>query len=212
MDKCECNKCKRMKHSIKKQAVMARNCSYISQTELGEKANVSRRTVYMLEVGRPLTVNHLLSISKALEIGFIIGKSGMPCEKDGKLLRRQLRDLRIKHDLTQAEMGEAIGVKRHAVTLYESGARAPRMTALVKIAEIFDDCFVIGETADWLDDLYFKLGTQGVHNPYKLKGDWPHGKNWVYQKKGCRCDKCREAHRIARREQMERQKARQAKA
>lgn len=49
-----------------------------------------------------------------------------------------IKRLRLKHELTQAELGKIAGVTDKAVSTWESGAAAPRMGAIEKIAKHFN--------------------------------------------------------------------------
>ena len=49
-----------------------------------------------------------------------------------------IKDLRIKYGLTQAELGEIAGVTDKAVSSWEKGNAEPRMGAIQKIAEHFN--------------------------------------------------------------------------
>lgn len=61
------------------------------------------------------------------------------------ILGEQLKKLRMEHKLTQAEMGEIMGVSARVYAYYESGARFPKKSsAIADVAMHFD------VTADWL--------------------------------------------------------------
>ena len=48
-----------------------------------------------------------------------------------------IKSLRIKHGLTQAEFGEIAGVSDKAVSTWENGTAEPRMGSVQRIAEYF---------------------------------------------------------------------------
>ena len=47
-----------------------------------------------------------------------------------------IRNIRLKHLMTQRDLAEAIGVSQTAITQYETGARKPDIVKLKKIAEV----------------------------------------------------------------------------
>ena len=49
-----------------------------------------------------------------------------------------LKDLRLKHGLSQEDLGKIIGVGRTTISMYESGNIVPRQEGLLKIASYFD--------------------------------------------------------------------------
>lgn len=49
----------------------------------------------------------------------------------------QLKELRKKNKMTQAELAELIGLKRATVTQYENGRISPSKEVLIKIANLF---------------------------------------------------------------------------
>ena len=49
-----------------------------------------------------------------------------------------LKDLRLKHGLSQEDLGKIIGVGRTTISMYESGNIVPRQEGLLKIATYFD--------------------------------------------------------------------------
>lgn len=48
-----------------------------------------------------------------------------------------IRSLRVSRGLTQAQLGDAVGVSDKAVSTWESGKREPRISAVEKLAEFF---------------------------------------------------------------------------
>ena len=54
------------------------------------------------------------------------------------IFSEHLRDLRLKHGMTQEEVGKIIGVKRYAVYSYEKGRACPEMKGLVALADYFE--------------------------------------------------------------------------
>lgn len=48
-----------------------------------------------------------------------------------------IKSLRESRGLTQAQLGDAVGVSDKAVSTWESGKREPRMSAVEKLAELF---------------------------------------------------------------------------
>lgn len=64
----------------------------------------------------------------------------------------RLKELRKENNLSQRELGKAIGVTGQAISLYERGDREPKLKTLGKLADYF------GVSVDYL------RGT----NPYKI--------------------------------------------
>lgn len=54
-----------------------------------------------------------------------------------KLKYRRIRDLRENKDLTQAQLGEAIGVPQRTLSYYENGQRMVPLEVLSAIADFF---------------------------------------------------------------------------
>jgi transcriptional regulator with XRE-family HTH domain len=54
-----------------------------------------------------------------------------------KLKYRRIRDLREDKDLTQAQLGEAIGVPQRTLSYYENGQRMVPLEVLSAIADFF---------------------------------------------------------------------------
>lgn len=48
-----------------------------------------------------------------------------------------IRNLRVSRGLTQAQLGDAVGVSDKAVSTWESGKREPRIGVIEKLAEFF---------------------------------------------------------------------------
>ena len=66
----------------------------------------------------------------------------------------RLRRLRTERMLTQAELGEELGLSESTVSLYEKGEREPSFTTLCRLADFF------GVTTDYL------LGRSDIRWPY----------------------------------------------
>lgn len=49
-----------------------------------------------------------------------------------------LKTLRIKSNMSQAELADRLGISRSAVSSYENGTRSPNHETLVKLATIFN--------------------------------------------------------------------------
>lgn len=49
-----------------------------------------------------------------------------------------LKTLRIKSNMSQAELAERLGISRSAVSSYENGTRSPNHEILIKLATIFN--------------------------------------------------------------------------
>lgn len=60
---------------------------------------------------------------------------------------KKLRDLRIDHDLTRAQLAEIIGVSPKTISRYESGDAEPNISILIQLALYFK------VTTDYICDL-----------------------------------------------------------
>ena len=49
----------------------------------------------------------------------------------------RIKELRAEYGLTQAEVGNIIGVKRHSVYTYEKGLNYPEVRGLIILADYF---------------------------------------------------------------------------
>ena len=54
------------------------------------------------------------------------------------MLGTRIKELRDKKGLTQAQLGELLGVVKTTISQYESGDRTPDAAKLEKLADIFD--------------------------------------------------------------------------
>lgn len=54
------------------------------------------------------------------------------------MLQRRIRDLREDHDLTQMQVGEAIGVSQRTYSYYESGERMITPQVLCALADFYN--------------------------------------------------------------------------
>ena len=52
----------------------------------------------------------------------------------------ELKRLRLLHNMTQAELAEALGVKRSTIGMYENSNREPDFEMIEKIADYFNVC------------------------------------------------------------------------
>ena len=57
---------------------------------------------------------------------------------------QRLKELRLQHGLTQAQLGEKVGVKQNTFTNWENGKREPNFEILLKLADLFE------VSLDWL--------------------------------------------------------------
>jgi len=48
-----------------------------------------------------------------------------------------LKELRLKNNLSQKELSKLINVSQRAYSFYETGAREPNISTLIKLADIF---------------------------------------------------------------------------
>lgn len=87
--------------------------------------------------------------------------------------KHNFKDLRLKADLTQEELGKRLGISKSAVSMYERGERRPDFDLLEQIADFFsvDVNYLVGASQK-VDRL---TGTQADENsigsPYVLLND-----------------------------------------
>lgn len=55
-----------------------------------------------------------------------------------KFNRYKLKQLRIKHNLTQQQLGELLGYKNNSICQIENGKRNMSIEKVVELAELFD--------------------------------------------------------------------------
>ena len=70
------------------------------------------------------------------------------------LLGSKIRELRIKYNLTQAELAKQVGVSKATVTAYEGDLRQPSYDVLIKLANVFKvsiDSLVLNRSESVLD-------------------------------------------------------------
>jgi transcriptional regulator with XRE-family HTH domain len=60
----------------------------------------------------------------------------------------RLKDLRLKNEYSQKQLGSLLGVTQQAVQKWEKGIAQPDIDALIKIADLFDVTvdYLIGRT------------------------------------------------------------------
>lgn len=73
------------------------------------------------------------------------------------MLQRRIRDLREDHDLTQTQVGEAIGIPQRTYSYYENGERMITPQVLCALADFY------GTSVDYL------LGRTDVMTPHPPK-------------------------------------------
>lgn len=73
---------------------------------------------------------------------------------------KKLRDLRIDHDLTRAQMAKIVGVSPKTISRYESGDAEPSISILIQLAMYFK------VTTDYICDL-----EKDDHSPDKIVKD-----------------------------------------
>ena len=61
-------------------------------------------------------------------------------------MRYRIKELRARYDLTQDQLAEKVGCSRQTIIAIENGDADPRLSVLLKMAEVFE-CKV--------DDLFF---------------------------------------------------------
>ena len=52
------------------------------------------------------------------------------------LLSKRLKELRLKNNMTQRELGEKINVTKVSICCYENGTRCPTLDTLTKLGEV----------------------------------------------------------------------------
>ena len=57
---------------------------------------------------------------------------------DSTLLAARLKALRIKHGLTQQELGNYLNITQQGYFYYESGKRTPDLTTLTRLADLYN--------------------------------------------------------------------------
>lgn len=70
------------------------------------------------------------------------------------LLGSKIKELRIKYNLTQAELAKQVGVSKATVTAYEGDLRQPSYDVLIKLANVFKvsiDSLVLNRSESVLD-------------------------------------------------------------
>ena len=55
-----------------------------------------------------------------------------------KFNRLKLKQLRVKHNLTQQQLGELLGYKNNSICQIENGKRNMSIEKMVELAELFD--------------------------------------------------------------------------
>lgn len=68
------------------------------------------------------------------------------------MLTNSVKELRARHDLTQQQLAERMGITRQTIGLIEKGDYAPSVTLAIKMAKVLgvtvEDIFKIDEEAE----------------------------------------------------------------
>ena len=134
---------------------MLRKKKGLTQTELGEKVGVKQNTFTNWENGRREPNFEKLSMLACIfdvSIDFLLSEyleiskeSYLNLKEEKKnLFSVRLKELRLQHGFTQAEIAKKLETSQGAYQKLESGAREPNYEKLEKIADFF------GVSLDWL--------------------------------------------------------------
>lgn len=67
-------------------------------------------------------------------------------------MKNRVRELRARHELSQAELGDALGVSRQTINSIENGRYLPSLPLAIAVARFFDatveEMFVLDERED----------------------------------------------------------------
>lgn len=86
------------------------------------------------------------------------GNGEVSMDEYSKLFAKNLRHLRKGHEMTQVELGKAIGYSEKAVSKWEKGHSVPEIAVLFQLAQLFHT--TVGAFFQSSDELYF-LGIDG---------------------------------------------------
>jgi transcriptional regulator with XRE-family HTH domain len=54
------------------------------------------------------------------------------------MIKKRLRELRIKEELSQKELAEKLNINQSSISFFETGARIPDVTMLMTLCEFYD--------------------------------------------------------------------------
>ena len=118
----------------------------LTQQEIANYLNVTRRTYSMYECGSNIIPLHLLnqlSLKYQVSIDYLVGLSN---EKNNKIVKpmnfdimyQRLKEQRIKNELSQQNVSKAIGITQSHYATYENGRNIIPITRLIKIAKLYN--------------------------------------------------------------------------
>ncbi len=84
---------------------------------------------------------------------------------NSKDLGKRLKDMRIKRNLTQAEIAESLGISKPAYSQYESGTKTPSMAQFISLAKylkcspnyLLQDYIPIDDDSNYLSSIIYSL-------------------------------------------------------
>ncbi len=110
----------------------------ITQKDLAKRLSISPSTVGMYEQNRRFPdADILVKLSSIFDVS-VDYLLGIERSEKQEGIRMNLRKLREKAGLSQAELGNLVGLKQTTISQYESGAREPNLDLTQKIADVLD--------------------------------------------------------------------------
>ena len=85
------------------------------------------------------------------------------------MLSNNLRSLRKRHGLTQAQMAEKLNIKRSLIGAYEEGRAEPKLSTLVNIARLFDITVDSLVTQDHSQEIVAEVALEQANAEGKLR-------------------------------------------
>lgn len=113
----------------------------MAQTELAKATKISKQNIYKYEnnIITNIPSDKIESIARALNTtpAYLMGWETEADSSFDMEIAKNIKALRIKAGMTQAQFGAIAGVSDKAISTWENGTAVPRMGAIEKIAKYF---------------------------------------------------------------------------
>lgn len=118
----------------------------ITQQEIANYLNVSRGNYAMYECGSntiPLFLLDKLSMKYQVSVDYLVGLSNNKNSNNKiepmnfKVMCNRLREKRLKHNLSQKQIAEKLGITQSHYATYEKGSNAIPITRLIELSKLY---------------------------------------------------------------------------
>ncbi len=90
-----------------------------------------------MQCKQPLKYNHLQTMF-FIDFCFMSRTRKNPIPEIVILFGKRIKELRIERKMSQMDVGAALGIDRENIRKYEKGLQEPKLSTIVKFAELFE--------------------------------------------------------------------------